>query len=144
MEEMGKIIKDEYICPLSSFERPESPMAGESNYRIGGCLRIEPYRSNPRLHPRHWIPGRFAFFANRDLVSHSNDSRSGMERMQTISPASGYRATEKLESRSCHHIHLVYVDRCFPILGLALTQRQGKHITRRYTRPKTAVRVLVG
>jgi hypothetical protein len=24
---------------------------------------------------------------------------------------------------------LVFVDRCFPILGLALTQRQGKHIT---------------
>ena len=144
MEGMGKVIKEEYICPLPGFARPKSPLVGESNYCVGGCLRIESNRSNPRLHPSHWIPRRFTPFADRDLVSHSNDSRSGMGRMQAIGTASSYRTTEKLASWGCHNIHLGFVDRCFPILGLALSQQQGKHITQRSTRPKIALRFSSG
>ena len=141
---MGKVIKEEYICPLLGFTRSKSPLVCESYYCVGGCLRIESNRSNPRLHTRHWIPRRFTSFADRDLVSHSNDSRGGMGRMSAIGSASSYRTTEKLASRSCHNIHLGFVDRCFPILGLALAQQQGKHITPSSTRPKTALRFSSG
>ena len=126
---MGEVIKEEYICPLPGFARPKSPLVGESNYCVGGCLRIESNRSNPGLHPRHWIHRRSAPFAGRDLVSHSNDSRSGVERMSTVGSASSYRTTEKLASRSYNHMYLASVGRCFPILGLALAQQHGKHIT---------------
>lgn len=125
---MGKFIKEEYVYPLPSFARSESPLAYESNYCIGGCLRIESNRSNPGLHSLHWIPRRFTPFAYRDLVSHSNDSRICLERMPTICSGSVNRATTKLAGRSCHHIHLAFVDECFPILGLVLAQQHGKHI----------------
>jgi hypothetical protein len=120
MEEVGRCVKEKYICSLFGVERSKSFFAGESDYRFSGCLRLEPNRFDTGFYSRHRIHRRFSPVTNRHLAGYPAHSKDDMAGMSSVSPGTSVRVAAQSSSRSYYHTHLAFNISFLGTVGMAV------------------------
>jgi hypothetical protein len=132
MEEMGKIIKEKYMCPLSSIERSKSPGSHKNNYWLSSGLYTKSDRSNTRFYSSYWLSGRPIVIANRYLVSYTVNPKTGVERVSNSGCGTNIGYASQLSNCNCNYCNLGYSYSRFYVFAMAINK---KYLTSSSSRP---------
>jgi hypothetical protein len=134
MEEMGRLSKEEYVCPVYSCAGSKGSSLSKDRYCPSSSLCSESDRPDSRFYSNHRLLGRPRIVAIRNLVGCEACSPGGMEGVLRIGLPTSKRNTTQSSGCDCDYNHLAFGNRWVHALGLAIHKRDNQHPTTALTR----------
>ncbi len=128
MEEMGKLIKEEYLCSLSCIKRSKSADLGKNSYWGRSSLRPQPNRLNSRFHSCYRLFRRLATITPGCLVGDKVNPASSLERVSGISARTSIKYASQSQGCNCNYHYLDTGFSSLYDLGVAFCKWCKKHL----------------